>query len=136
MRFIVVCNREPIGSVDLMVSALTAGRLAALPAYARIEARVRAASAAVLEFGVYGPRPSVLSDAKRQQARAALRSGAALQVDLVPHGSTIPTDTTFVNLVEAPGDGHIVVIAAFVIESAGRAAGLPQPIPLGGVRHA
>lgn len=121
MMFAVHCGGVPIGTVDLPVASLCAGRLVRSPGYDGIAGRVRAASHVLFSFGVYGPRVSLITDEDRRRARAALRSAAALRLELVPFtGAPIPA--TFVNLVEAPMDRQVVVIARFHDEPAGSPA--------------
>ncbi len=121
MLFAVHCGGVPIGTVDLAVGSLCAGRLVRSGGYENIASRVRAASAALFAFGVYGPRVSAMPDENRSRARAALHSAAALRLELVPFtGHSIPA--TFVNLVEAPLDRQVVVIARFRDEPAGSPA--------------
>ena len=117
MLFTVQCRGVPVGTVDLTITDLSAGRLVRMTGYESIAARVRAASQALLSHGLYGPPASVIPDVERRRARAALRAAAALRLELVPlAGSSTPS--TFVNLVEAPADGHVVVIAGFRVEPA------------------
>jgi hypothetical protein len=94
-------------------------------AYRAIAARVRAASEALFAFGFYGPAISAIPDTRRRQARTALRSGAALRLELAPLAPGRTMSTTFVNLIETPVDGQVVVIARF----GGDSAPLPAPLP-------
>ena len=128
MLFAVHCGGVPIGTVDLPVASLCAGRLVRSHGYDGIAGRVRAASDALFSFGVYGPRVSVVPDDERRRARAALRSAAALRLELIPFtGHSIPA--TFLNLVEAPLDRQVVVIARFREEPA-RAPAVVEKTPL------
>ena len=117
----------PVGRVTLAPTELAAAPLIRLPAYHAIEARVRAASQVLLEYGFYGPPILANSDSERRRARIALASGATLNLDLVliPSGALVPT--TFVNLIE-PRDGGVIVVVRFREEHAQRAA--PEGGPL------
>jgi len=113
MRYAVLHTGIPVGAVELPTTELTAGRLERSASYGAIEARVRAASEALLAFGLYGPCVSPVADEKRRIARFALRAGAALRLELrqLPSGASV--HTTFVSLIEAPDDRNVVVVARF-----------------------
>lgn len=82
MWFTVVRAGVPVGVVELPAQELAAGRLVRLAGYAAVAARVRAASEALLAYGLYGPPVSAVPDPARRQARAALRAGATLALEL------------------------------------------------------
>jgi len=111
--FTVLRAGVPVGAVELPMRELTVGRLVRLGGYAAIAARVRVASQALLAHGLYGPPVSTVPDLERRRARAALRAGATLALELraLPTGELVPT--TFVSLVEAPADGETLVVACF-----------------------
>ena len=127
MWFTVLHAGIPVGAVDLDPTGLAAGRLVRVAAYRVIAARVRAASEALFAFGFYGPAISAIPDIRRRQARTALRSGAALRLELAPLAPGRTMSTTFVNLIETPADGQVVVIARFGGDSAPVPAPLPPP---------
>ena len=127
MWFTVLHAGIPVGAVDLAPTGLAAGRLVRVAAYRVIAARVRAASEALFAFGFYGPAISAIPDIRRRQARTALRSGAALRLELAPLAPGRGMPTTFVNLIETPVDGQVVVIARFGGDSAPVPAPLPPP---------
>ena len=113
MWFTVLRAGVPIGTVELPPRELVAGRLLRHAGYTAIADRVRAASEALLAYGVYGPPVSAVPDPARRRARAALRAGATLALELrvLPTGELVPV--TFVNLVETPADRDVIVIACF-----------------------
>ena len=134
MWFTVLHRGMPIGAVDLAPSGLAAGRLVRAAAYRAIADRVRMASEALLSHGVYGPAVSVITDAARRQARAALRSGASLRLELVPLAAGPETSATFVNLIESSGDARVVVIARFADDASPVPAVLSVPPAAGDAR--
>ena len=135
MWFTVLHAGIPVGAVDLAPTGLAAGRLVRVTAYRAISARVRAASEALFAFGFYGPAASAIPDIPRRQARMALRSGAALRLELAPLAPGRATATTFVNLIETPADGQVVVIARFGDDSAPVPAALPSRTSAGDARN-
>lgn len=107
MRYAVVHEGTPIGYVELSKGELVAGPLAPLRTFDVISDTVRDGSAALLALGFFG---AALAEGQRGSA-AALQAAAALQFDLLDdRGGLVPT--TFVNLIEAP-DGGVVVLACF-----------------------
>ena len=107
MRYTVVHEGTPMGCVDLSAGELVAGPLTPMPTFDVLRPTVQAGSAALLALGFFG---AALAEGKNGSA-AALRAAAALQFDLVDdRGGLAPT--TFVNLIEAP-DGGVVVLACF-----------------------
>jgi hypothetical protein len=81
----------------------------------------------MLVYGLYGPPVSAVPDADRRRARAALRAGTNLRIELDPFTGPAAR-ATFVNLVATPADGHVVVVVAgFVIEPAGTLASERRP---------
>ena len=126
MLFAVTCAGVPIGIVELTPSSLCAGRMVPSRGYDGIASRVRSASAAMWTYGLYGPPVSAVPNAERRSARAALRVGASLRIELDPFTGPAAR-ATFVNLVATPVDGHVVVVAGFAIEPAGMLASDRRP---------
>lgn len=107
MRFSVIHNGIPIGGVELAVGELVAGQLAPLPMIDPLRETLRAGSNALLSLGFFG----AATEAGSNGAGGALRAAAALQFELVDErGEVVPT--TFVNVIDAP-DGGLVVLARF-----------------------
>jgi hypothetical protein len=121
----------PLGTVELSEPELAAGRLRPLPGYESVRARVHAASRALFAHGLFGPPISALPDPTGRAARAALRSAAVLRLELAALVSGVVVPTAFVNLLEAPVDGGIVVIASFLDSPARVSAPLPSPTAAG-----
>ena len=126
MRYTVVRDTGvPVGAVELKERELAAGRLARLPGYAPLRETVRAGSAALLALGFFGAAAAGVEPA------GALAAAAALHFDLLdPRGELVPT--TFVNLIEAPADGAVVVLARFRDAHAAVPARLTPPPGAGG----
>ena len=135
MWFTVLHAGIPVGAVDLAPTGLAAGRLVRVAAYRAISARVRVASEALFAFGFYGPAVSAIADMRRREARTALRSGAALRLELVSLTPGRAVSTTFVNLIETPPDGQVVVIARFGDDSVPVPAALPARTSAGDARN-
>lgn len=107
MRYSVVHDGIPLGFVELGPGELVAGALAPLSALEPLRGTIRAGSNALLTLGFFG----AATVAGQNGIGAALRAAAALQFDLVTdQGELAPA--TFVNLIEAP-DGGVVVLARF-----------------------
>lgn len=119
MLFTVQHHAASLGVVDLPLGPLVAGRLEPSPNYTAVADVVRQATDAFLHLGLfdsvaplYPPIPAGIRRWRRAMARAA-----RLQLGLVGvYGDQWPTQ--FVNLLEAPADHGIVVIASFVRASA------------------
>jgi hypothetical protein len=126
MLFAVTCAGVPVGIVELTPSSLCAGRMVPSRGYAGIASLVRSASAALLAYGLYGPPASAVPNADRRRARAALRAGASLRIEIDPF-TGLAARATFVNLVATPADGHVVVVAGFGMEPAGTLASERRP---------
>jgi hypothetical protein len=95
----------PIGTVELGERELVAGTLAPTEAYSAIRSTIQAGSEALLQLGFFGA--AMQSPLGRP---AGLAQAAALTFELVDrNGHDIPA--TFVNLIEAPGDARVVVLA-------------------------
>ena len=104
MRFSVVHDGVPVGFVELTTGELVAGSLAPVAALEPLRPTIRAGSDALLALGFFG----AASGATLNGAGTALRAAADLRFELVDfHGQL--AHTSFVNLIEAP-DGGIVVI--------------------------
>lgn len=113
MRYRVLVDQVEVGTVGLSPRKLVAGRMACEPAYDRIAPRIRAGSRVLLRHGVYGPPISAHRDRDRRRARIALVSAASLHVELAVDPSGERATTVFVNLIESPIDGGVVVVALF-----------------------
>jgi hypothetical protein len=115
MLFSVHATTTSLGLVDLPAGDLVAGRLQPSPQYGSVREIIRDATNAFLHLGLFdavAPMLPALSAETRRRRRALARA-ARLQLSLVgADGARVPTD--FVNLLEAPGDGGIVVLASFV----------------------
>jgi hypothetical protein len=107
MRYSVMHNGIPVGFVELESGELVAGRLAPLPAIDSLRTTLRAGSEALLAFGFFG----AATDAGRNGSGSALRAAAALRFDLYDDRDEL-VPTTFVNVIDAP-DGGLVVLARF-----------------------
>jgi hypothetical protein len=116
----------PLGTVELPATELATGLLQPLPAYASVAHTVRVASTALLRFGLYGPPVSAKPDPSRRAARRALWAAATLRLELAELASGAPVPTLFLNLVEAPADGGVVVVARFLDIPARVSAPLPS----------
>lgn len=105
MRYSVVSDGVPVGFVELPTGELVAAPLAPAAALDPLRPTIRAGSDALLALGFFGAASGVTLNG----AGTALRAAADLRFELVDfHGQL--AHTTFVNLIEAP-DGGIVVIA-------------------------
>ena len=113
MWFTVLHAGVPLGTVELPATELAAGRLVRLAGYGALAARIRSASAALLEFGFYGPPVSAISDPARRRARMSLLAGATLALELRTFDGGELAPTRFVNLIEAPENREVVVVARF-----------------------
>jgi hypothetical protein len=129
MWFTVLYEHRPIGVVDLPPAGLTAGTMEPLAGYEAIAAITRAATAALLAYGFFGaalpplpPFPGAVLRARRAIARAA-RLNIALE-----DARGARADASFVNVLEAPGDHRVVVVAGFPTVGALLGA-LPPPPP-------
>lgn len=107
MRFSVLHDGIPVGSVELAPGELVAGPLTPLPAIEPLRETIRAGSDALLALGFFG----AATPAGQNGAGEALRAAAELRFDLVDDDGTL-RPATFVNLLEAP-DGGVVVLARF-----------------------
>jgi hypothetical protein len=107
VRYAVMHEGVPIGHVELSGGELVAGPLTPLPALEPLRATVQEGSAALLSLGFFGAATAAVEG----DTEAALRAAAAIQLDLADlRGELVPT--TFVNLLEAP-DGGLVLLARF-----------------------
>src|SRR4029077_4249505 len=118
----------PIGIVDLPALDLAAGAMQRLPSYANIQPTVRAATAAILELGLFGAAYPPLPWQPRQvlRYRRAIARAARLRLSLVDEQGAA-AQVAFVNLLEAPADERVVVVTAFENASASVGATLPTP---------
>ena len=115
MRFSVRTNAVSLGSVDLPPGLLVAAPLEPSAAYTIVADVVRVASDAFLHLGLFDAVAPMVPPipAQRRRWRRALSQAARLQLALIgADGARAPAD--FVNLVEAPGDRRIIVLASFV----------------------
>lgn len=115
MLFTVDCHGRPVGLVDLPLGLFVAGRLEPLPHYNSIRETVRHATASVIELGLFGAawhdRPADLGAVESHQR--AMASAAQLALSLADaNGAAVQTH--FVNLLEAPEDGGVIVVASIV----------------------
>lgn len=119
MWYTLLHDESPIGVVELDAAGVTAGRMLRFPAYRAIRATTRAATAALLELGLFGGALPATPPFPRHilRLRRALHRGARLPLTLVDaRGQS--ADAMFVNVLEPPGDRGIVVVAGFTIASA------------------
>lgn len=128
MWYTVLDNETPIGTVDLEPGALVAAVMLRLPAYEALAPVTRAATAALLELGLFGGALPALPPypAELLHQRRALTRAARLPLSLIDADGVVAR-TRFVNLLEAPADGRIVVAAGF--ESSGTGVGAPTRNP-------
>jgi hypothetical protein len=123
MRYTIVNGHVPVGVVDLPVRELTAAPVNPLPGYAMVEATVRLATEAILEFGLFGvaaPRVPPLS-LQAVRHRLAFSRAARLELELIGRrGESI--STTFLNLLHAPRDGGVIAVVSFMDAPASVAA--------------
>ena len=131
MWFTVTRSGVPLGTVELSAEELSAGLLQPLPAFEGVARTVRLGSDALMEYGVYGPPVSARPDPRRRAARGALRAAATLRLELLELASGAPIPTVFLNLIEAPGDRGVVVLARFLDSPARVPAPLPSPATTG-----
>lgn len=109
MRFTVRHQGVPVGVVDLVGQELSAGSMEPAPGYAAIQPIVRAGSTALLHLGFFGAATLGSTDNADVDR---LHAAAGLRFELVDDdGRDIAA--TFVNLIEAPGDERVVVLARF-----------------------
>ena len=127
MWYRVLVDGAAVGGVDLPPRRLAAGRMAGERDYDTIALRIRVASRVLVANGVYGPPLSARSNLERRRARLALAAAASLHVELelMPGGEPVPT--VFVNLIESPVDGDVVVVALFEQDIARAAVSIPAP---------
>ena len=129
--FTILCRDTPIGTVPLPWRELTAGRLRRYPAYEELEESVRAASDALLQFGLYAAVMPVPAHEARGWPRDALATAAALPLTLHDQrGISVPT--RYVNLFATPSDHEVVVLVRFTDAMAVVPATLPPHEGSGG----
>lgn len=105
MRYSVVHEGVPVGDVELAPGELVAGQLTPRPALDTLRETLHAGSEALLALGFFG----AAAVGGQNGAEQALRAAADLRFDLFDaRGELVPA--TFVNLIEAP-DGGTVVLA-------------------------
>jgi hypothetical protein len=104
-----------------------------LPSYANIQPTVRAATTAILKLGLFGAAYPPLPWQPREilRFRRAIARAARLRLSLVDERGFVAA-VAFVNLLEAPADERVVVVAAFEDASAVIGAMLPAPTKTGG----
>lgn len=111
MHYTVHHRGVPIGTVELTAGELSAGTMTSAPGYATIRQTIRDASIALPQLGFYGAAARDF-DAPETGVSAALAAAAKLPFELRnAAGEEVPT--TFVNLIEPPGDSRVVVLARF-----------------------
>jgi hypothetical protein len=128
MWYTVLHEDAPIGIVDLPARGLAAGAMQRLPSYAGIQRTVRAATTAILKLGLFAAAYPPLPWQPREilRFRRAIARAARLRLSLVDEQGFV-ADVVFVNLLEAPADERVVVVAAFEDASAVVGAMLPAP---------
>ena len=93
-----------MGDVDLAPGELVAGQLVPRPALDPLRETLRAGSEALLALGFF----DAVAVGRESDTASALRAAAKLRFDLFDvRGELVPA--TFVNLIEAPGGGTIVL---------------------------
>jgi hypothetical protein len=104
-----------LGIVELPSGLLVAGRLEPHAGYSGVKGIVQAATDAFLQLGVFGVAAPLVPPipAAARARRAAMGRAARLRLTLATDDGTV-APPHFVNLLEAPADGGIVVLAAFV----------------------
>lgn len=108
----------PIGTVELGDRELAAGTMSPTKGYAGIRPIIQAGSEALLQLGFFGAAAQT-----RPADSTALAAAAALTFELADaEGRDVPA--TFVNLIEAPEDDRVVVLARRSHASAAVAADL------------
>lgn len=128
MWYTVLHAETPIGVVDLELGALVAAAMLRFPSYEEVAPVTRAATSALLELGLFGgalpPVPPFPAQLLRR--RRALTGAARLHLSLAD-GNGAPARTQFVNLLDAPSDQRVIVVAGFGSPASARRAGLRQP---------
>jgi hypothetical protein len=122
VRFSVMHAGIPVGYVELGSGELTAGRLVPLPALDPLRETIREGSAALLSLGFFG----AATVAGQNGAGPSLRAAADLHFDLFDDRGDL-SPTTFVNLLESP-DGGVVVLARHGHAHARVGAALPPNV--------
>ena len=118
MLFSVRTGNASLGLVDLPAGRLVAARLERSPEYDAVAAVVREATDAFLHLGLFDAVAPMLPpiSADRRRWRRALALAARLRLTLADtSGEDARAD--FVNLLESPSDGGIVVLASFATEA-------------------
>jgi hypothetical protein len=113
MRYTVKHQGVPMGTVELSDRELSAAALDAAPGYDAIRPVIQAGSKTLLQLGFFGAatRPLAIDT-------APLAAAAELSFELVDSsGRDVPA--TFINLIEAPGDERVVVLARLSHAAAG-----------------
>ena len=113
MWYRVLVDDAAVGSVHLPPQRLAAGRMRCERGFDRVAPRLRAASRVLLAHGVYGPPISGHGDSRRRRVRLALAAAASLRVELAIEPAEERASTRFVNLIESPVDGGVIVVALF-----------------------
>ena len=115
MWYTVKLHDVSLGIVELPGGLLVAGRLEPHTGYSGVKGIVQAATDAFLQLGVFGVAAPLIPPipASARARRAAMGRAARLPLMLATDDGTV-APTHFVNLLEAPADGGIVVLAAFV----------------------
>lgn len=117
-----------LGVVDLPSGLLVAARLERHPGYVTVEETVRRATSAFLQLGAFGAAAPLLPpvSAEARARRRAMARAARLELDLIGAGGERAL-TSFVNLLEAPADGGVIVLASFHTAPAMVGAVVDQP---------
>ena len=122
MRYSVNHDGVPVGFVELSEGELVAGTLTPVAALDAVRPTIRAGSDALLSLGFFGATSGVALNG----AGTALRAAADLRFDLIDLEGRV-VHATFVNLIEAP-DGGVVVIARLSHASAATPALVSSPL--------
>ncbi|HEY2374990.1 MAG TPA: hypothetical protein VGH98_03355 [Gemmatimonadaceae bacterium] len=129
MWYTVLHEEAPIGIVELPLAGLAAGTMQRFPTYRAIRPTVRAATGALLQLGLFGAAYPPIPPRQREIARLrrAIARAARLPLSLVDERGAA-AHAAFVNLLEAPADERVVVVAGFEDTLAGVGARVPAPI--------
>ena len=126
MWYTVMLGSNPVGGVELPVGGFTAGAMVPLPAYLQLRAMICEATDALFQLGLFGsampalpPFPAHVLRLRRKMSRVARLTFVLVDV------TGAVADTSFVNLLDPPGDHRVVVIAGFTGASA--PIGAPSP---------
>jgi hypothetical protein len=114
MWYMVLHERTPIGVVELPHAGFAAGVMQRFPTYVPIRPIVRAATAALLQLGLFGGAFPPIGPRRRDllRLRRAMARAARLSIHLAAANGAI-VHAVFVNVLETPADDRVVVVAGF-----------------------